>query len=317
MTLNCDTLQKIFNKQRSLYHDEFQYLTEHINDVVYRLCKDGKLDIVKWLYYLSRGEKKSIEKLESFLVKSDSPKKIKLDYEFKKVVFTDSTFCNCCFDGQTEVAKWIYKMSKYDTKININYYEDRPFYSACENNKIDTAMWLYELSETDGNTKINIKSRDQYAFGQCCIKGNKQLVEWIYDTAKEANDNINLHKFDCIDFRYSCYYGQLEIAQYLLKKSQEDCDKPIDIRSDNDFAFKKACYYNQIEVALWLCTLCPSYSVKVYDKTVYDFTDGKNEKKKQQRIKYYKIDDDKFIDFSSSNEFDDFLSFVYGFFNRK
>jgi len=314
--LTVDDLQQILNKQRSLYNDELSYFKNNINQLAYSSCRQGKLDVAKWLYSLSRGDKESIEKLESSLVKPENPsKKIKLDYNFEKVIFTDETFAHCCFDGYKEVARWIYDVSKVDKKININYDEDSPFCSACENGHTDLALWLYKLSKMDGNTKIDLKSKRQKAFSSCCTRGFKELAEFIYNTLKEEDNEIDLNQYKCLDFRYSCYYGHLEMAQWLLKKSEET-NNPINIREEDDFAFKRACYYSNIDVAQWLCTLCPEYEVSVYEKTVYDFKDGKNEKKKETRIKHYKINDKTFKEFSGNKEFEDLISAIFDFFDN-
>jgi len=62
-------------------------------------------------------------------------------------------------------------------------------------------------------------------------------------------------------FRWACYNGHLEVAQWLLIKKQD-----INISFDNHFAFRNACINGHLEVVKWLQSLSPEkYSFKIVE----------------------------------------------------
>lgn len=298
-------LKEAFENKRQLYNDEFEYFRKNLHGLFTMACRLGNLEIVEWLYNLSRSEKEAIGKLECMLHKNKSDenptKRIRLDYDFEKIKLTNSDFRLCCFDGHLDIVKWLYEQSKRDgnTKININDLYDKAFVYACEGGHLELAKWLFELSKTDGNTQIGINTDNQRAFSESCSRGYLEMSKWLYETSKANNCKIDINQYDGHDFRYCCYHGNLETAKWLLDLSNKDENTPINIRAKDDFAFKNSCYYYNIDVALWLCTLCPEYSVQIVDVTYLDLTNGQTSKKTEKKIIYYKIGDVKYCDFCS------------------
>lgn len=268
------------------------------------MCRWGETEIAQWIYDLSRGDPKALEKEKEMLYKDksqdesknedelrESPKKrVKLDNsccnKMQKVIIDESVFSLSCWRGHTETAKWLYETSKKhgNKKININQDEERAFEQSCEAGHLDTAKWLYELSQTDGNNKINIHAGyEEEIFRSACTRGHKDVAKWLYelsiedennnydfDNDNDENKRININAFDDSAFKYACYYGHLDVAQWLYELSQEFGNTLIDVRSEDDFAFKKSYYYGNDNVLDWLCTICPDY-VKVTEngKAVY------------------------------------------------
>ena len=62
-------------------------------------------------------------------------------------------------------------------------------------------------------------------------------------------------------FRYACYFGRLNVCQWLLQV------KPtIDISFENDWPFCNACERGHLHVAQWLQSLKPKLYVIEYNK---------------------------------------------------
>jgi len=72
--------------------------------------------------------------------------------------------------------------------------------------------------------------------------------------AKELFNNFDTDIYLCIErsFITACYYGHLEVAQWLLTVKPD-----INISVDNDIAFRTACHTGCSEVAEWLQSLNP------------------------------------------------------------
>ena len=83
------------------------------------------------------------------------------------------------------------------------------------------------------------------AFNEACQNGNLKLAKELYETNK-----IDIHFNNESAFKWSCRYGQIEIAKWLLT-----LDGKIDIHSNNDEAFRWCCSKGHIEIAKWLLTL--------------------------------------------------------------
>ena len=84
-------------------------------------------------------------------------------------------------------------------------------------------------------------------FIKACVDNKVELAKQLL---KERKDDIDLNiisknKEDI--FRYSCYYGNLEMAKWLLEIKPN-----IDISAENEYAFRHACIKEHIELVKWL-----------------------------------------------------------------
>ena len=155
-------------------------------------------------------------------------------------------------------------INSFIIKININ----ELFHYACQNGHRNVAEWLYELSKTDGNTKIDIHSKNMHGdndwlFTHACSNGHKNVAKWLYELSKtDGNTKIDIHVDN--DFAFKRAWGSKEVAEWLYELSKIDGNTKIDIHVDNDHAFKLACKFGYNEVAEWLCTIENDYKIKYF-----------------------------------------------------
>ena len=118
-----------------------------------------------------------------------------------KVIDTDITdecaFYWSCENGHLCLAKWIWEVSRRETKeigretkeINIHIFDEYAFCYACENDHLEVAKWLWVIS----HKSINIHVDDEYAFRWACINGHLEIVKWLWEVSLGS---INLHVYD-------------------------------------------------------------------------------------------------------------------------
>ena len=63
-------------------------------------------------------------------------------------------------------------------------------------------------------------------------------------------------------FIYSCEYGHLEVAQWLVSL-RDTHNIRVDVYANNNWAFHNSCENGYLEVAQWLELICSNYSVIV------------------------------------------------------
>lgn len=83
-------------------------------------------------------------------------------------------FCN---DGYLGLAKWIYNFAKIEMP-NTNIDISNMFRTLCRYGKKEAAEWIYNLSLVE-NIKIDVRECNDYAFKYSCIKGHKDVAEWL------------------------------------------------------------------------------------------------------------------------------------------
>ena len=112
-------------------------------------------------------------------------------------------------------------------------------------------------------------------FIKLCVDGELIELKKYYATTK----NINIHAKDEHAFRWSCAYGHLEVAKWLLEISQNENLKLglINIHENNEEAFRNSCENEQLEVAKWLYLLDKGkFDVKCINENYEYIKDDKN-----------------------------------------
>ena len=190
-------------------------------------------------------------------------------------------FCSSLRHGRTDIAELLYLIS---TKTDMNEQKinfDIAFYQCCRYSQHDMAEWLlawlskenrvcYKNSIYDYKT-INDKLIKN-AFFDSVKKNNMTTMKWLLG-------KMNLSDIEKLFIDY-CRCHEL----YLAKWVYENCDKKINVRTQNDIVIKSAyvkdeqrmkklssflscnneslLYNYDNELAYWLCSLCDQYSVK-------------------------------------------------------
>lgn len=160
-------------------------------------CKNGHIEVVKWLHDLSLENEQLIN--------------IDLIPIFKDV----------CKNGHLDVAKFLHQMN-LDTQITSLKSEplitrecmQKSFKSSCLNNKLEVAQWIYSLHLGHGN-KININRNDDEIFRQSCSLGYLQVAQWLYYQTTAIN-HLACYKYA---FRLSCTNQHVKVAEWLCSLS--------------------------------------------------------------------------------------------------
>jgi hypothetical protein len=88
-------------------------------------------------------------------------------------------FAECCINGLIIGAKCLYSVFK---NINIHYNSDYAFIVSVFLEHTEIAKWLYDISKQSGK-KIDVAlcKRDHTAFEWCAVTGNLELGKWLYN----------------------------------------------------------------------------------------------------------------------------------------
>src|SRR5580692_2014636 len=88
----------------------------------------------------------------------------------------------------------------------------------------------------------------------CIIKGSLLTCMKIYQLSIDVKQSLNIHKDNECAFRWSCWYGRLEVVKWLYDLGLQ-LNSPINIHVDNEYAFKCCCQNGHLGVAKWLYDL--------------------------------------------------------------
>lgn len=118
-------------------------------------CKNGHLEMAKWLVNLCGTTKINIHKDDNLAV----------DW--------------ACEYGQLEIIKWLVELGESGYgKINIHGNNATTlFYECCTRNMLDLAKYLLYLGE-NGYGRINVHSNDDI-YLVCMIKGYTEITDWL------------------------------------------------------------------------------------------------------------------------------------------
>ena len=98
------------------------------------------------------------------------------------------------------------------------------------------------------NPTIDISTQNERAFRFACWVGRLDVAQWLF----LVKPTIDVSAYNEQAFRYACGGGHLSVAQWLFAV------KPtIDISAQYEQAFRCACNRGHLSVAQWLFTLKP------------------------------------------------------------
>jgi hypothetical protein len=80
-----------------------------------------------------------------------------------------------------------------------------------------------------------------------CYYGHLEVAQWLLLVCP----TINISSDNYIAFKMACTKGHLHVAQWLLQVSKEK-GQDINISSSNEYAFRLACFNGHLHVAQWL-----------------------------------------------------------------
>jgi ankyrin repeat protein len=83
----------------------------------------------------------------------------------------DYIFCDACFYGRLEVAKWLLSVKP---DINISGENGCAFRWSCKNGHLEVAQWLLSVKPD-----INISADNEYVFRFACINGDLEFAKWL------------------------------------------------------------------------------------------------------------------------------------------
>jgi hypothetical protein len=89
-----------------------------------------------------------------------------------------------------------------------------------------------------------VNKTNQDKFISACYYGHLEVAQWLYSLG-----DVNIHILNEDTFLMSCYYGHLEVAQWLYSLGG------VNIHSKNEAAFRYTCCNGHLEVAQWLYSL--------------------------------------------------------------
>lgn len=82
------------------------------------------------------------------------------------------------------------------------------------------------------------------AFITACMNNYLHVAKYLYS---KYSQEINIHAFDDLLFRYCCSNGHLDVVKFLMS-----LDGKIDIHARNDAAFFWSCSEGHLEIIKWL-----------------------------------------------------------------
>lgn len=200
-------------------------------------------------------------------------------YAYKSESKIYESICICCEYDKLAGLKFL-KFKGYTKWSNYEFFE-----TCCEHGSLQTLKWLLENIDTDPSDhiiriyKYSLKHENleilnwisqqnvpqdidftSYVY-DACIAGNLEIVMKLVDIFKitnvgEINDDV---------LRYTCYYGHLHVAQWLVEHFNLNID---DIRSNDNFILRKICDNGHIDILKWV--------IENFDITINDLRTNNN-----------------------------------------
>ena len=147
------------------------------NNLFIFLCKNGNIEIAKFLFQIKPDINISINEEEIFR--------------------------QACKNGNIEIAKFLFQI-KPDINISIN--EEEIFKQACYNGNIEIAKWLLQIKPD-----INISINDEHIFRWVCYNGHLDIAKWLLQIKPDINISIK----ENLSFKWACKNGHIEVAIWL------------------------------------------------------------------------------------------------------
>ena len=286
---------KIFEEEiKNRNIKKIKYLIPYLRDKQYIFdvsCKTGCLEIAEYLLKMYGRENREIEK---------SPQQnleLIFSWSIGYVDVDHSSFLSACSCGQTDVARWLWKISKGG--VSIHECHDIIFYSTCSNGHIETAKFIWEISQQkiediiryktfwevcsrgyfdiikwlwENIFRKEIKEQDgkkffEESFCGACESNNIDIIEWIWkEISKKGIEEIERKKFFERAFYAACTRDNLVVTKWLWNVS----GKKINIHADEEFPFRYACVCGNFNMAKYLWKIsCGEIDIHVKDDYIF------------------------------------------------
>jgi len=269
---------------------------KYISDEVFeKMCYDGHLDIVKWMYSLNKANI-NLELLWNILCNCSNGQleiiKWIIDIsEIKPFIDYDQMFQNACKIDQIiveglahygrgrSVLTWLYNFNPDKTLYNYN----QAFIEACDVAAGDNIEWLYNLNIeysidvlSKGFYKISENASWRYAYPNSQISRaigkleEKCIIDWF------INKGVDIHIYNDFAFRNACEFNDMVAAKKIYNMGgvnirASTTDEETDVGPNNekiakDYAFRAACYCGNLKIVKWLLTLCNEYDYELFNE---------------------------------------------------
>lgn len=195
-------------------------------------CKNGHLNVVKWLHKNCTFSYKDIGTI------------------FKLV----------CNNNHIETAKWLFEHYDCFSAHCDSIFMNSIFMNSCYHGRIKISQWLFDLVQQKNLAPINIHYNNEFLFRNCCRHGRYEIIVWL------LNFSINIHAHNNEAFRLCCEYGHLNVA-ILLFKYALNILSPINVNACHNYALRKCCENGHVQIMDWLV----QYSINIHDCQDYAF----------------------------------------------
>lgn len=249
---------------------EIQFINIHVmNEFAFRFsCSGGYLNVAQWLYNISKTTDKSGAGLINISAENNYAFTHALSNGHLDVVewlFTFETiknrfdlgqeFLKSCRNGSELSIKIIYYLITKEPDISIIHSNiDKAIIFGCRNNRINILNWLFDFAR-QSLPLFNIHAGDEFIFRETCSGGDVGCVEWLYNYCLEGFGKININVLSDIAFQNSYSSGNYELCKWLLNTSLTHPHKKINIHMNNDEAFKINCRNHNRSFVYWLLSI--------------------------------------------------------------
>ena len=217
---------------------KFSYDVELLSDTLILSCKEGHLDVVKWMVEHTTAD---INYFGVIRVTNALKEERNLHY---------SPMMAACYWKHLDIVKYLVKTSRVN--VNLADIQDgyTPLLEACASSCLPVSMFLlYEVTNLDVNITdrrsnnalhFAVSSSKDHGYTQlhlACIKGNKSEVMRLVSTdnsiinVQENNGRTPLH--------LACYCGHSDIVKYLMLDGADETINNINWKTPAQMAIKK------------------------------------------------------------------------------
>ena len=127
------------------------------------------------------------------------------------------------------------------------------FEIACDKGDRDIVEWIYDSAANVYDVFIDLHVDNEKIFRKLCANSNRILLEWLISVSKSDSYFININACDDEGFRWMCVNGRTDDAEWLYNISKDN--KKININALEDNAFQNCCKENRLHTAKWLYNL--------------------------------------------------------------
>lgn len=131
------------------------------------------------------------------------------------------------------------------------------FHKLCICGHLEMAQQLF-LNNTNKLIGIEIKINDIFAV--TCYYGQLEVAQWLYSIIPSINVSVD----DEFPFRSACEHGHLKVAQWL-----HSIKPTLNVSTEKEYAFRRACRNGHLDIAQWLLEIQPT--IKVSDNYVHHY----------------------------------------------